>query len=875
MKLFNKIILFFLLVPLLANATHNRGGEITYRHITGNTYEFTITICTEVGNNNADRPELSIDYGDGVIDTVPRSTITSFPFNHQKNEYVSIHTYTGPATYTVRVQDPNRNAGILNITNSVDQIFCIETQLTISPFLGKNSSPNFDFCPCPEFACVGQMYCFNSLAYDVDGDSLSFELVVPRGNNCTPMTPIYQFPNQLNNAGSISIDPVVGTICWNKPNTAGQFNIAFQVNEWRNGVRIGYVVRDYQLTVIGACSNNPPTINTLPDTCIVAGTNFQATVQASDPDNHTLTLTAYGLPFNVPSQPATQNQVNNNTLDMGWQTNCTHIRKQPYQILFEAKDNPPSSTNSLSAFSAFNIQVVPPAPTGLTVAPLGNTMQINWNPNSCSNAVAYNVYRKLHSGNIPADNCCSPGAITAAGYTLIKRINGHSNTSFIDESNLAPGEEYCYVVTTLFAEDYESCPSDEACSFLLKEFPIITHVTVEQTDVATGIDSVMWTKPQELDTIQYPGPYFYKVYHGSGFGTANTLVHTTPNSLFLAQADSIYVHTSLNTVATANAYKVELYRQAGAGEERIGSTNVASSVFLKLTPNDRQMGLSWTENVPWLNTSYEVYRGASIGGAYTLIATVNTQNYVDTGLVNGQTYCYYVKSIGSYSDPGIVAPLLNRSQEVCTEPWDFTAPCPPVLSIDNDCKIELNTLTWTNPNDLCADDVTRYNVYFTPKEGGEFQLLTTIIGSGNTVFTHNDNGSIAGCYVVTALDSIQYNNESVHSNMLCVDNCPIYFLPNIFTPNGDGINDYFSALLPYKFIDSVEFIAYNRWGQVVYTTTDKNIQWDGVVASSNKPASDGVYYYVCKVFGRRLSGDDMTVLTGFFHLIREGGGPTQ
>ena len=52
---------------------------------------------------------------------------------------------------------------------------------------------------------------------------------------------------------------------------------------------------------------------------------------------------------------------------------------------------------------------------------------------------------------------------------------------------------------------------------------------------------------------------------------------------------------------------------------------------------------------------------------------------MDTGLVNGEEYCYYVKSTGAYSDPAIVSPLMNWSQEVCGIPVDRTPPCPPTV----------------------------------------------------------------------------------------------------------------------------------------------------------------------------------------------------
>ena len=63
-------------------------------------------------------------------------------------------------------------------------------------------------------------------------------------------------------------------------------------------------------------------------------------------------------------------------------------------------------------------------------------------------------------------------------------------------------------------------------------------------------------------------------------------------------------------------------------------------------------------------------------------------------------------------------------------------------------KLRENTLTWTNPNNLCADDVMSYNLYYTPIEGDEMVLIETFDNSLDTIFTHNNNGSVAGCYAV-------------------------------------------------------------------------------------------------------------------------------
>ncbi|MEL6636766.1 MAG: gliding motility-associated C-terminal domain-containing protein, partial [Bacteroidota bacterium] len=113
-----------------------------------------------------------------------------------------------------------------------------------------------------------------------------------------------------------------------------------------------------------------------------------------------------------------------------------------------------------------------------------------------------------------------------------------------------------------------------------------------------------------------------------------------------------------------------------------------------------------------------------------------------------------------------------------------------------------------------------------------------------------------------------FENESVFSNVVCVDNCPFYELPNAFTPNGDGSNELFKPY-PYCFVDRIEIQIFNRWGQLVFQTTDPDINWNGNNQSGAELA-EGVYYYTCKVFEERVSGitaaDDL--LSGYIELVR-------
>ncbi|MBK7181821.1 MAG: gliding motility-associated C-terminal domain-containing protein [Bacteroidetes bacterium] len=126
------------------------------------------------------------------------------------------------------------------------------------------------------------------------------------------------------------------------------------------------------------------------------------------------------------------------------------------------------------------------------------------------------------------------------------------------------------------------------------------------------------------------------------------------------------------------------------------------------------------------------------------------------------------------------------------------------------------------------------------------------------------------CYVVTAVDS--FANESVIVTKICVDNCPIYELPNVFTPNGDNINDLFIPL-PYKFVKDIDIKIYDRWGLLMFETTDPGIFWNGTSKDTKLPCSDGVYYYVCTVNEIRLEGIVPRTLKGFIQLIKQNPNP--
>ena len=67
-----------------------------------------------------------------------------------------------------------------------------------------------------------------------------------------------------------------------------------------------------------------------------------------------------------------------------------------------------------------------------------------------------------------------------------------------------------------------------------------------------------------------------------------------------------------------------------------------------------------------------------------------------------------------------------------------------------------------------------------------------------------------------------------------------YFIPNSFSPNGDGLNDYFGAIGIRNQRD-YNLQIYNRWGELIFESFDPNFKWDGTFHNLNCP--DGVYVW--------------------------------
>jgi gliding motility-associated-like protein len=162
-------------------------------------------------------------------------------------------------------------------------------------------------------------------------------------------------------------------------------------------------------------------------------------------------------------------------------------------------------------------------------------------------------------------------------------------------------------------------------------------------------------------------------------------------------------------------------------------------------------------------------------------------------------------------------------------------------------------------------DVTFYN--------GSTGSNTYVWNFGNGVILPTTSTSsqaqtyMYGTYLVSLIASINGNCPDTAWVTITVDSLPpvlplTWSMPNIFTPDGDNINEMFDV--DSKNAKDIQLIIFNRWGEIMYDGSGLNPAWDG--SFKGTPATDGTYFYKVKVYGMQSEIEEGQ---GFLQLSRK------
>ncbi len=367
-------------------------------------------------------------------------------------------------------------------------------------------------------------------------------------------------------------------------------------------------------------------------------------------------------------------------------------------------------------------------------------------------------------------------------------------------------------------------------------------------------------------------------------GGTGSYTYSWSNTLTNATATGLAAGTYTVTITDANNCSITAAVTITEPTALVVTAN-GSSACLNATATGSASGGTGTYNYLWSNGQNTQNATGLNAGVYTLTVTdANGCTSQDTALVSISPPP--LVAFAADDSAGCVALCVNftcNSSNITSYTWNFGDGSNGNGSTVNHCYKNTGSFTVTltvTDNNGCTGSLTK-NSYISvyPNVVASFTSApqpTTILnptitftdmsqGGANTwSWTFLDDGSTStlqnprhtykdsGCYNVQLIADNQYNCPDTTSEVICINGDFELFAPNAFTPDGTGLNDNWNVkgigIDPNHF----ELYIYDRWGNLIFKTTDLYEGWNGHANGGKDIAQQDVY--VWKAFVRDYQG---------------------
>ncbi len=624
LQLFKRLILLLSiaatlgLLPEKAFATHLAGSDISYTCVGGNSYRVDLTFYRDclgspaplgvgiefrsVSCNQYFTDTLLLVAGSGQEITYPCPGLsTACDDTNSVNPGIQEYHYSGIINFPAFCADWEiswtyccRNCDITTMVITQPCVQGSNPPMHISTRLDNlnincNSAPHFTNNPIV-FVCVGQSFTYNHGAIDPDGDSLVFSLVDPLIDATTPIPymPGYSATNPITSSPALTIDPVTGDITMN-PTQQEVGVLSVLVQEYRNGVLIGQVVRDMEIYV-RPCNNTLPTatgINgtSIRDTTVCPGTQICFDVFSNDADSGQIVTMTWNA--GIANSTYTISGFPYPTGNFCWTPGVNDISANPHQFTVTVVDNAcPNSGYQTYSFNIYvnsplvNINVANISCHGLQdgsidVVPVnpGNGFSYLWSPGGSTSASIANLAAGVYNVTVYdsttgcsatfSDTIVDPPVLSDSVFALTASCTGaNTGEARVVASGGTPGYTYSW-----------------------------STIPPTANDTATGLA---------------PGTYYVTITDSRGCTTTDSVVINTSSSAIVITLDSV---SSLNCFTD--------------------TTGIASVSFVGGTPG---YTISWNTTPPQTGTTatslspgtYIVTITDTVGCSTSLSATVTS-----------------------------------------------------------------------------------------------------------------------------------------------------------------------------------------------------------------------------------------------------------
>lgn len=514
------ITILFIFICTTVFASHNSGGEITFKYLAPNQYLVQLQLYRDcngaaLGNTavvNYTSAACGVNasltvHSQSVTDITPLCTTATSACGGSGSIGAEAHVYEavlslppGCNDWILYTETCCRSSLITNISGSNSNSIYIEAHLDNSAGL-FNNSPSFLSTP-QVFGCIGQTINFQQFAFDQDGDSLVYSLIDAMQTASTNVTYNAGFSGVNPLTVPITLDPITGGITFT-PNIAQNGVIAILIEEYRNGVKVGSIMRDIQF-VIENCSNNLPILSGINnvagsfDTTICTGVTLCFDIFGSDPDvGQIITLSSINSITGSTFTPSTVGSTPSGTFC--WATNPGD--EGVYYLEVIAKDD-------ACPLAGYSSQVY--------------TINVSPNPHLPVNAGVDASICPGGSVNLLATTAAAAGIISSYVWTPSTNL-GTPNTS---STTASPLTTTAYTVTLTYTDD---CVAKDAINVTVLPLPTIS-VFPDNLDVCGGSNILLTgTTDQAGMTFQWFAPTTTPLGSGTVTGNQSTETVTVPN----------------------------------------------------------------------------------------------------------------------------------------------------------------------------------------------------------------------------------------------------------------------------------------------------------------------------------------------------------
>ena len=237
-----------------------------------------------------------------------------------------------------------------------------------------------------------------------------------------------------------------------------------------------------------------------------------------------------------------------------------------------------------------------------------------------------------------------------------------------------------------------------------------------------------------------------------------------------------------------------------------------------------------------------------------LVLNVQTETIIDCDInqaiqnfqadVSGGTAPYtFVWSSGDVSGDNDEIMSASQNGEILLEATDANG-CSAVytytvdLPVIGEVSFDVDSESYRNTGSFSINDP----IQFTNTSSGDYVDVNWDFGDGTFSNQENPTHIYANEESYEVIQSVTYPSECIKTYSYTINLNDSYniIIPNAFTPNGDGMNDYFVPV--YRGFTTITLNVYDTWGSMIYSETGADLRgWDGYIKGNE--AENGNYYY--------------------------------